>query len=142
MHVEPLYIQRFSKIIVKKTPETFIVQDKLFRVWGKLLLEREDAIGYYGKFEPMPDFNYLRGKFEEYAGLVTSGFGNVERINELNKWIVDLRPQLVSADGQELELLGVQIRSLEQTSELVFHGTKLSDEDQSLRNYFEVAKPR
>ena len=129
-------------IIEAQTSEIFIVQDKLFRVWGKLALEKEDASGYYGKFEPMPDFNYLRGKFEEYERLLISGFENLEKIDELNRWVVELRPQLISTDGQEFELLGAYISSLGPTSELVFHGTKLSDEDQSLGCHSELAKPK
>ncbi len=95
-------------------------------------MEKEDASSYYGKFIPMPDFQYLQGKFEEYELLLTSDFQNFELLAELTNWIVELSPRLVSDLGKELPLLSAEIRSLERSGDLVFHGTKLSEDKQGI----------
>ncbi len=80
----------------------------------------------------MPDFQYLKGKFEEHEQLLISDFQNLEQLTELTNWIVELRPRLVSDLGKELPLLSAEIRSLERPGDLVFLGTKLSEAEQSI----------
>jgi len=109
--------------------KVFVVQDKLFRVWGKLFLEREDMASYFGRFEPMPDFVYLSAKFEEYEELLNQNRGEITQTGELNKWVVSLRPKLVSSEGEEVELIGAYVSFLERAPALTFHGNKMFIED-------------
>ncbi len=80
----------------------------------------------------MPDFQYLKSKFEQHEQLLVSDFQNLVQLTELTNWIVELSPRLVSDLGNELPLLSAEIRSLERSGDLVFHGTKLSESDQNV----------
>lgn len=75
---------------------------------------------------PMPDFQFLKGKFEEHEQLLASNFQDLPKLSELTNWIVELRPRLVSIAGKELPLLSAEIRALEGSADFVFYGTKHS----------------
>ena len=83
----------------------------------------------FGRFEPMPDFAYLRARFEEYDESLSRNYGEITQAAHLNKWIVGLRPKLVSNEADEVELLSAYVRFLERPPELIFRGTKMFAED-------------
>ena len=63
----------------------FLVQDKLFRVWGKVVLQRDTESICEGRFEALPDFRYLRGRFAEYQSLIGETGSNFFEIAAMNQ---------------------------------------------------------
>lgn len=94
-------------------PASCLVQDRLARVWGTAQVERASPEAWHGRFVPMPDFEYLRGLFEEYEALSPHAPGDVQRRGELDAWLVGLRPQLVPIEGDPLALLSLVVTRTE-----------------------------
>ena len=111
---------------------TYLIQDSLFRVWGKLFLVEDNETICFGNFEPMPDFQYLAQRFQDYEARFENIENNFSNITELTDWMVKLRPRIVSANGQEVALLSACVKGFEHPASLEFHGLKLQADDLAL----------
>ncbi|MEM7466450.1 MAG: hypothetical protein AAF387_06140 [Pseudomonadota bacterium] len=109
--------------------QVFIVQDNLFRVWGKVYLNEETSNMVFGDFEAMPDFQYLAKRFQEYEQEISQA-KNLANMTELNAWMVKLRPKLVDTEGTEIDLLTARVLTAETSGMLLFQGLKLDGEDE------------
>lgn len=87
------------------TMHSFLVQDRFGRVWGTVHFADEYTETNTGRFQPTPDYDYLRGRFEQYETELAGGLPDAERLGDQYGWMVSLRPRLVAVDGADIELL-------------------------------------
>lgn len=116
----------------KAQVRVYLVQDKLFRVWGKVSLQRETNAICEGRFEPLPDFRYLRGRFVEYQSLIRKTHQHFVEIAALNDWMVKLEPKLVPASGEDIRLISACVETQTHADNMTFYGLKLDHDDASL----------
>ena len=110
----------------------YLVQDKLFRVWGKVSLHHDTNAICEGRFEPLPDFRYLRGRFAEYQSLTRKTHQHFFEIAALNNWMVKLEPKLVPVSGEEIQLISACVETQTHADDMMFYGLKLDHDDASL----------
>ena len=116
--------------------EIYLIQDSLFRVWGKLLLITENESYCFGTFDPMPDFQYLAQRFRDYETRFHDIENSFSDIAELTDWMVRLRPRIISINGLEIALLSACIKGFDKPTELEFHGLKLHADDLVVEDLF------
>ena len=117
---------------LNSSPSVFLVQDKLFRVWGKVVLQRDTESICEGRFEALPDFRYLRGRFAEYQSLIGETGSNFFEIAAMNQWMAQLEPKLVSENGDEVRLISAYVEASRDDAEMVLYGLKLNQDDEAL----------
>ena len=114
------------------SPRVYLVQDKLFRVWGKVSLSRDSDSICEGRFEALPDFRYLRGRFAEYQALIRETGSNFFEIAAMNKWMAQLEPKLVADNGDEVRLISAYVEVSRDDTEMLLYGLKLNRDDEAL----------
>lgn len=110
----------------------FLVQDNLFRVWGKVSVENINSSVCEGSFQALPDFQFLKGRFAEYQALIESSQQGFFEIAALNDWMVKLAPKLVATSGTEIPLICAFVRTDTHGNDLQFYGVKLDHDDAAL----------